>query len=209
VSEQPQHRPGDIANGHVLMKDGTWLPLHPARREAAQPTRRMSAWAKLGMVLGTGFLLFVGCGALIASVGDVDATDPDTATSAAPSASAPQAMKVQPAPSEPAADDNPRISQGLSANDAPNDVELGQAKEPDAIGVTYLPVNVHNHSSKRSTYYIEVSANDSAGQRIDFGNIVVIGLEPDDGTTQQIAFTNELPQDVQFTVIQVQRTASV
>jgi hypothetical protein len=101
------------------------------------------------------------------------------------------------------------VSTGLGANDATEDVVLGPAQPPDAIGMTYLLVTVTNQSEKRSDYYIEITADAVDGSRVDFTNVAVYSLDPGQTTQESALFTNDLPPDVTFRVVQVQRTASL
>jgi hypothetical protein len=106
----------------------------------------MGARARTG---GIGFLLLVGCVALIANfASDVDTTtaDRDAATSA-------PAGGDMPAPAE----GNPAISRGIGSQGASGDVALEQATEsPDPLNTQYVPVTITNHSEKRSDYWIHV-----------------------------------------------------
>jgi len=190
AQQQPQYKPGDVANGHRLNEQGKWEPLSDVDNQtyrpwlgspAVQPKKKHTTRNVL-LTLGVLILLaFAGCVALVGGAVN-EANKPDTPGS---------------------------VSQGLGANDATADVVLGQAEVPDAIGVVYLPVTVTNHSEKRSDYYIEIAANDAAGDRVDFGNVLVMGLEPGQSSVEQAMFTNDLPAGTSFKVIQVQRTASV
>jgi hypothetical protein len=101
--QQPtqHHKPGDIVNGHVLTADGDWVPLHPVQPGHAQPEvapqrKKMSGLKKLGVVLGVGFLLFVGCGALLSGSSDTSDSTTSEPTTAEQPAAQPPAEEAQP-----------------------------------------------------------------------------------------------------------------
>jgi hypothetical protein len=204
--DQPQYRPGTIVNGHVLTADGEWVPVHQSQAgQGPSPQRKkMSGGRKLGIVLGVGFLLLVGCVAVVANVGDdVATTEPDS-TASAPAAG------DQPRP--PGQEDNPAVSQGIGSQDASGDVELGQATEsPDPLNTQYVPVKITNNSEKRSNYWIEIAADRPNGSRITTTTVFAQGLEPGQTTEQHADFytTERLPADTVFNVLTVERTASV
>jgi hypothetical protein len=202
--EQPQYRPGTIVNGHVLTEDGQWMPVHPSQAEQKRPLQRqkMSGWVKLGIVLGVGFLLLVGCVAVVANVGDnVATTEQDTA------ASAPGAGD-QPRP--PAQEDNPAVSQGIASQDASGDVRLGEAVRGD-YGTVTVPMTITNSSQKRSNYWIDIAADKPDGSRLKTTWVSVNGLEPGQSTKQksEFYFGEDVPEDAVFKLLKVERTASL
>jgi hypothetical protein len=196
--KQPQYQPGTVVNGHVLTNDGRWIRVSGPAPGATPPKRKMSRWAKLGIVLATIFVLFVGCVAIVANVADDATTEPDTA------ASSPAEGVEQ----KPAQEDNPAVSQGIGAKDASGDVELGQAKHGE-FGTVTVPVKITNRSEKRSDYWITVAADNPDGSRITTTWVAVSHLDPGQTTEQPGEFFQDLPDDAVFKVVEVQRTASV
>jgi hypothetical protein len=202
-AQQPQYRPGTVVNGHVLTEDGQWVPVQGPVGRTPTERRRMSGLAKLGIILGVGFLLLVGCVALVANVasdGDTTTSDRDTAASV-PGGDTP-------APAE----ENPAISRGIGSQDASGDVALGRAMEsPDPFNTQYVPVAITNHSEKRSDYSIDVAADRPDGSRITTTIVTVTGLEPGQTTEQHAEFyvAEKLPADTVFKVLRVERTASL
>jgi len=184
--QPPQHKPGDVVNGYRLTEHDGWVPEWSAVGRLPEQPKKRHTTRNVLLILGAIILLmFVGCVAVVGTgvkAGVDEINKPDVPGS---------------------------VSQGLGANDATGDVVLGTAEVPDAIGVIYLPVTVTNHSEKRSDYYIEIAANDAAGNRVDFGNVLVMGLEPGQSSVEEAMFTNDLPAGITFKVIQVQRTASL
>jgi hypothetical protein len=199
--EQPQYRPGTIVNGHVLTEDGQWVPVHHSRPgQPLQPQRKMSGWAKLGIILAAIFVFFIGCAAVVGTVADdAPTTEADTAASA-------PAAGDQPAP--PAKEGNPAVSQGIGTKDASDDVALGQAIR-DGI-TTYMPVKITNTSDARSNYHIEIAADRPDGSRITTGTAYAFDLEPGQTTEQRADFYHPdgLPKDTVFKLLTVERTAS-
>jgi hypothetical protein len=89
----------------VRRRHHSWLgqPLQAQRK-------KLSGWAKLGIILAAIFVFFIGCAAVVGTVtDDATTTEADTAASAS-------AAGDQPAP--PAQGDNPAVSQGIGTKDA-------------------------------------------------------------------------------------------
>jgi len=106
-----------------------------------------------------------------------------------------------------APDTQSSISTGLGTKDATADVKLGTPTTE--YGLTNLPVKVTNNSEKASDYYIEVVVESKDGsERIDFANVLVMGLKPGQKATEEAMFGADIPANAVFTVTEVQRTAS-
>jgi hypothetical protein len=91
--EQPQYRPGTIVNGHFLTSDGQWLPLQQPEQP---PERKKSSWKRLGILVGVGFLLFVGCPALRSGTSDTQgSTASESTTVQQPAEQPPPAEEAQ------------------------------------------------------------------------------------------------------------------
>jgi ABC-type glycerol-3-phosphate transport system substrate-binding protein len=99
------------------------------------------------------------------------------------------------------------ITTGLGTKDATADVKLGKSSEE--YGITSLPVKIKNNSEKASDYYIEIVAESKDGsERIDFSNVLVMGLKPGQKATEKAMFTADIPASAVFVVTEVQRTAA-
>lgn len=174
-----QYQPGDIVNGHRLNTAGQWEPIDQFVSKPKKKHTTRNVLIVVGVII---FALVGGCVAFTGAV--VEELDKPTTPGS--------------------------VSQGLGANDATADVVFsGPAAAPDAIGITYLPVTVTNHSEKRSNYSIEIAANAVDGNRVDFTYVAVMSLDPGQTTTEQAMFTEDLPAGTTFHVIQVQRTAAL
>ena len=206
MKDHTTYQPGDEVNGYRLTEQGTWVPISPEANapgspeeptivahddhvamigapvpSIALPPKKKHTTRNVLLILGVIVLLmFAGCVALVGG-----------------------AVNEASKPTVPGS-----VSTGLGANDATEDVVLGPAKAPEA-GVTYLLVTVTNRSAKRSDYYIEITADAVDGSRVDFTNVAVYSLDPGQTTQESALFTNDLPADVTFRVVQVQRTASI
>jgi hypothetical protein len=137
------------------------------------PKRKMSGWAKLGIVLAAIFLLFVGCVAVVANIASDTPIEEDS-----PSIS--DGVKSD--------DTVGDISQGVGSQDASGDVQLGTARNTDYDLSTVLPVKVTNNSAKRSDYTIEIAADRPDGSRITTGWAHVRQLEPGQTTEVEAQF---------------------
>jgi hypothetical protein len=132
-------------------------------------------------------------GAALFTIAACTGTGESTLETSTPKASTPEAQSS--------------ISTGLGTKDATADVKLGESTE--SYGITSLPVKITNHSEKASDYYIEVVAESKNGsERIDFSNVLVMGLKPGQKATEKATFTADIPASAVFTVTEVQRTAS-
>lgn len=99
------------------------------------------------------------------------------------------------------------ISQGLGSQDASKDVKVVSFKGPDAVGMYTATVEVTNHSSGTSDYYIEANVLDASGTVTDYTNGLVNNLQPDArATVELIPVTAADGYKIQIT--EVQRTAS-
>ena len=75
--------------------------------------------------------------------------------------------------------------------------------------IAYGQVAVTNNSSKRSDYFVTVVAESPDGSvRHDEPMVSVMGLEPNQTSTEKGIFTKDIPADAVLKVQEVQRTAS-
>jgi hypothetical protein len=50
MSDQPTYKPGDVANGHVLNSDGTWVPVAQPYGAPVPPPKKKPIWTRWWMV---------------------------------------------------------------------------------------------------------------------------------------------------------------
>jgi len=180
AQQQPQYKPGDVANGHRLDESGTWQPLIGTMPAPKKKHTTRNVLLVLGVLV---LLAFAGC---VALVGDAvnEASKPDVPGSVS------QGLGANDATAD--------VVLGQAVRDE------------STFWITYLPVTVTNSSAKRSDYYVEIAANAANGDRIELSNVLVLSLDPGQSASSEKAmFVEELPAGVTFEVIQVQRTASV
>jgi hypothetical protein len=67
TEQEPQYKPGDIANGHILTLEGTWKPLEPAPAEAARHEPQAPWWRGVWLLVLTGFLVGLALGLALAA----------------------------------------------------------------------------------------------------------------------------------------------
>jgi hypothetical protein len=103
------------------------------------------------------------------------------------------------------------VSKGLGTTDASADVSaptIVREGEGDFV-IAYGQVAVTNNSSKRSDYFVTVVAESPDGSvRHDETMVSVMGLEPNQTSTEKGIFTKDIPADAVLKVQEVQRTAS-
>jgi hypothetical protein len=106
-------------------------------------------------------------------------------------------------------DGGSETGKGLGSSDASADVTSVRLLPPDAIGVSYVEVAITNHSSKASDYFVTVTADSADGAtRYDETIVSVMGLNPNQTSTEKGIFSKDVPADAKLTVTEVQRTAS-
>jgi hypothetical protein len=115
--EQPQYKPGDVANGWRLTERGEWVPAWDAAQpqgapktwrvadqtQEQEPAARKHRGRNVLIMVSVAFLLFVACGALVNS--GTGGTEDSTTTAEQPAAPAPAAE--EPAQEPPAAEEPP------------------------------------------------------------------------------------------------------
>jgi hypothetical protein len=102
------------------------------------------------------------------------------------------------------------VDKGVGAKDAAADVKLISFEEDEKIGGVYMGatgvIQIVNHSSKTSDYYIEVSIEDKAGTNIDWTNAIAQKVRPNQKAQAEFMVYNEDAYEAIIT--EVQRTAS-
>jgi hypothetical protein len=117
------------------------------------------------------------------------------------------ASGAQTAQEAPAGDSQPDTFSGNSDSPPQNDVAIESCGTSD-FGSVEAKLKVTNNSSKRSSYFIDVSFEGADGSQLDTGMALVNNLEPGQSTvTEATAFTEA---DTEFTcrVVEVNRMAS-
>jgi hypothetical protein len=124
-------------------------------------------------------------------------------------AKAPTATEA-PAKKETTTTEAPKVSKGLGSKDATADVGKPVLDPPDIIGSVYVHVPVTNHSSKRSDYFIDITAESADGKtQIDTTTAFVQNVEPGQSADAKTLFLNDIPAGTQVRITGVQRTASL
>lgn len=102
------------------------------------------------------------------------------------------------------------VAKGLGSKDASADVHLGALGAPDVLKMRTATLTITNNSSKRSDYYIELSAESADGKtQYDTAAATATNVEPGQTTNGDVLpFTKTMPADAVVVVKSVQRTAS-
>lgn len=106
----------------------------------------------------------------------------------------------------------PGISKGLGSQDASADIKLGAKWTDNGYGMITGTFTVTNHSSKRSTYFIDlalVSADGKTQYSTDLGT--ASNIEPGQTAVEKILMTpsEKVPASAVIKITGVQRTASL
>lgn len=101
------------------------------------------------------------------------------------------------------------VSQGLGAQNAAADVQLGIVRAPDVLGIRYEKVSVYNTSSERSDYSINVAIESANGRvQYDTGFAYITNVEPGQRASEKVMFSKPVPGGARVVLKEVQRTAS-
>lgn len=106
---------------------------------------------------------------------------------------------------------NSGVDKGFGSKDASADVTALRLLPPDSIGVRYVEIDVTNHSSKRSNYYIEFSVESADGAtKYADGNALVSNLEAGQSTTSKdlASIDKNIPDSAVVKLKTVSRTAA-
>jgi hypothetical protein len=105
---------------------------------------------------------------------------------------------------------SPGISKGLGSADASGDVALGKPDASNGFSID-VPINVTNHSSKRSDYFIDVALVSADGAtQYDTASALIQNLEPGQKSSDKASFlkVNKMPVGATIQIKSIQRTAS-
>lgn len=159
----------------------------------AAKKRGIPAWGWVLIIIGAFVLICGGGGLIMAGLGGKAAVDAVESAQASASAAA-----------------SSGIEQGLGSQDASGDVVLGTPTTDQFIGLVTLPMTITNSSDKRSTYFIELSAESPDGAtQLDTTFASAQNVEPGQAAQTDAMFTKTLPAGTVFVVKSVQRTSDV
>jgi hypothetical protein len=111
---------------------------------------------------------------------------------------------------KPASGASAGISKGLGSSDASADVTLGKPDASNGFSID-VPINVTNHSSKRSDYFVDISLVSADGKtQYDTALAAIQNLDPGQKSTDKASFLKltTMPAGAKVIIKSVQRTAS-